>query len=129
MLAQNAMTPFTVLKDLKDYLVKLDNSHAHDLPSKTRTPRTTTSRTARETSGRSSMVTPSRKAGPARVPVCYRCGEIGHFQSEKAKCKEDQQTPKGKAAQEAAVKEIELAEMDGLATDSGSDSISDSAKE
>ena len=130
MLAQNALVPFPTLKSMKDYLTKLDNAHSHDL--KQKTPRTAT-RSTREFTGKTSpAVASSHKTTVARVPVCYRCGEIGHLKTEKAKCKEEHQTPKGKAAQEAAIREIQIAEvMDDVDASSESEpgSPSDSGNE
>ena len=132
MLAQNALVPFPTLKSMKDYLTKLDNAHSHDLSHKPKAPRTTT-RSTREFIGKTPpVVASSHKTTVARVPVCYRCGEIGHLKSEKSKCKEEHQTPKGKAAQEAAIREIQIAEgmidVDDSSA-SGPESSSDSGNE
>ena len=42
MLAQNVVTPFPSLKDIKNYLVRLDNSHLHDLSARNKPSRVTT---------------------------------------------------------------------------------------
>ena len=128
MLAQNAVVPFGSFKDLKDYLVRLDNSHLHDLPARTKPSKTTTVQTTRSIDKKVTTAPPSRKSGTTRVPVCYNCGEVGHFKGDKTKCKEDHQTPKGKAAQDAAVSEIQIADMEDVADDSPAES-SDSGNE
>ena len=128
MLAQNAVMPFSSLKDLKDYLVRLDNSQLHDLPIKARPSRATVTNTTRSIEKKVTTSNP-RRTGTARVPVCYNCGEIGHFKTDKTKCKETQQTPKGKAAQEAAVSDVQIAELDDVADDSPTESASDSGNE
>ena len=129
MLAQNAVAPFPSLKDMKDYLVRLDNSHLHDLPARTKPSRTTTVQTTRTVDKKITTPAASRKTGTARVPVCYNCGEIGHFKTDKAKCKEDHQTPKGKAAQDAAISEIQIAGVEDVESDSPLDSASESGNE
>ena len=129
MLAQNAVAPFASLKDLKDYLVRLDNSHLHDLPARIKPSRPAAVQTTRVTDKKTTTTTPSRKNGTARVPVCYTCGEIGHFKFDKTLCKEDHQTPKGKAAQDAAVNEIQIADMEDASGHSSAESASDSGNE
>ena len=129
MLAQNAVVPFASLRDLKDYLVRLDNSHLHDLPARTKPSRATTVQTTRNIDRKVTSAGPPRKVGSTRVPVCYNCGEIGHFKTDKAKCKEDHQTPRGKAAQDAAVNEIQIADIEEVASDSPAEQLSDSGNE
>ena len=128
MLAQNAVIPFPSLKDLKDYLVRLDNSQLHDLPAKAKPCRSTATHTTRSIEKKVITSTP-RKTGTTGVPVCYNCGEIGHFKGDKPKYKETLQTPKGKAAQEAAVSDIQIADVEDVADDSPVESASDSGNE
>ena len=68
MLAQNAMTAFKSLKELKDYLIKLDNSHLHDLPNRIKTSKITTVKTTRSVDRKANIVGPSRKSETTRVP-------------------------------------------------------------
>ena len=86
MLAQNAVTQFTSLKELKDYLVRLDNSQSHDLPAKSKVSKLSVTKSPRDTVRKTSTVETSRRPAITRVPVCYNCGEIGHFKNDKKKC-------------------------------------------
>ena len=130
MLAQNAMTPLTGFNELRDYLVRLDNSHSHDLPTKTKTSKSTMLKSPREAVRKTSTVETTRKPTTTRVPVCYNCGKIGHFKNERKKCPVDYQTAAGKAVEDAAVNEMfDIDEIDGIDNGSSSDSSSNSGNE
>ena len=131
LLAYGAMVQLQTFKAVKDFVTKLDNSHIHDLQLRPKPARPATNRLPRDSAKRiDSGTSSSRKVASPKVPICYQCGESGHY---KTGCTVAQQTPKGlKASQDARVNEAQIANLEDEDNDvdaSQSESLSDSGNE
>ena len=131
LLAYGAMVQLKTFKEVKDYITRLDNSHVHDLQLRPKAARPAASRLPRDSARKiDSGILAARKTDTTKIPVCYQCGESGHY---KTSCTVAQQTPKGlKASQEARVNDAQIANMeedDNDVDSSQSESLSDSGNE